>query len=193
MCWSSFSGCSQLASSSTVPLQHYTNSYRTCTDPHVQLPTIHTPIPTSWIILFHCIHGLKHHMLEEGVLHFIFPAVYDHTGSPLPQATQSHWHTRRCPTSLPHKENMVHHVMMLGASETILPHFHRNSPRSMRMVNPSTSALYSKLCGSLHSSPNWAKFSLTWAWHLRWHRCHRCKLMLYSQYLLPVTLLCWQW
>lgn len=40
------------------------------------------------------------------------------------QPTWSHLHTGRCPTSLPWKENIVRHLIMLGTFGIILPCFH---------------------------------------------------------------------
>ena len=71
-----------------------------------------------------------------------------------PPATQSQPHTRKCPTSLPHKENTAHHVTILEASGTLLPRFHRSLPCSIAAANPKTSAPSFNCSESLHSSPN---------------------------------------
>ena len=79
-----------------------------------------------------------------------------------PQATWSQPHTGKCLTSPPHKEKTTHHVTILGASGTMLPRFHRNLPCSITTANPNTRAPSSNRSGSLHSSSNLSKCSLTW-------------------------------
>ena len=78
-----------------------------------------------------------------------------------PQATWSQPHTRKCPTSLLHKENTACHVTISGASGTMLPCFHHNLLCSIATANPNTHALSSSCSGSLHLSLNLARCSLT--------------------------------
>ena len=152
ICWASFSGCSQQASSCTVLCLY-----------RVQFLAIYTPISMGWIILLYSAHSLRHHALVEGILCFVIPALHDQTCSPLEYST-SHtelsMHREVLNKPPTHRE---YHLScdVLGASETMLPCLHHNSPGSITTASPSTHSPSFNHSGSLHSSPNWARCFLT--------------------------------
>lgn len=93
----------------------------------------------NYIVPLHCIHGLEHHTLEEGVPRIIITSFCDRTGSPLNYFAS---HTK----SLTYREvpdkrvSKVRRVLMPGTSGIMLPRFHSSSLRSISMVSSSTRA-----------------------------------------------------
>ena len=164
ICWASFSGCSQQASSSIVScLSNATPIIKELASTHTfsSCPSTHQ---SPWA-------GLSRRT-ESTVSDIICCSKLSLISSSQPfvtelalllstlQATWSKPHTGKCPTSLPHKENTACCVTISGASGTMLPRFHRNLPCSIATANPNTCVSSSNHSGSLHSSPNLARCSL---------------------------------
>ena len=142
ICWASFSDLSQQASSSTVSCLYRA----TLLTKELALTSM------GWIILLYRAHSLRHHALKDGNLCFIVLAPCDQTCSP--QATWSQPHTGRSSTNLPHRENTVYHVITLGASGTMLPCLHCNSPCSIGARGVVVIAVGNEH-GDTSSNPGW--------------------------------------
>ena len=165
ICWASFSGRSQQASSSTVScLSNATPIAKelASTQTFSSRPSTHQ---SPWTGSSHCTESTISDIIRCGKLSFVLSSQPFVTELALllstPQATRSQPHTGKCPTSLLHKENSARRVTISGASGTMLPRFHRNLPCSVATANPNTRAPSSNRSVSLHSSPNLARCSLT--------------------------------
>ena len=165
ICWASFSGRSQQVSSSTVScLSNATPIAKELASTHTfsSRPSEHQ---SPWAGSSRCTESTVSDIIRCSKLSLISSSQPFVTELSLllstPQATRSQPHTGKCPTSLPHKENTARRVTISGASVTMLPRFHRNLPCSIATANPYTRVSSSNRSGSLHSSPNLARWPLT--------------------------------
>ena len=163
ICWESFVGHNQQASTTTAP------SYTSDTPVARELASTHTL--RAWPSTYHLPHvgsslrtlvRTSLIMVSRGASSILssHPAV---TSDALrwmnATATRSQPPTGRCPTNMPHSENMFRHVTTQGISGILFPFYRELS--SPQTCNPSTRAPFCSLSGSLLWRPKLLRCSFT--------------------------------
>ena len=138
ICWASFSGHSQQAFSSTVScLSNTTLIAKELASTHM-FSSCPSTKQSPWAGPSHRTESTVSDIIRCSKLSLISSSQPFVTKLALllstPQATRSQPHTGNCLTSLTHKENTARQVTILGASGTLLPHFHCNLPCSIAIA-----------------------------------------------------------
>ena len=120
----------------SIHTQCHTHSHGTCVHPDLHLDTIYALVSPDRIWLTYSGHCFHQHMTERGIPDFIVPVLAWCLKNAV--ATLSQVHTRKWPTSFPHRENMCWRVTMQGISGTLLHFFHRRESFSPQTCRPRT-------------------------------------------------------
>ena len=155
ICWESFAGHNQQASSTTAP------SYTSDTPLRAWLSTRHLPRVGSSLCT---LERTSLNMVLRGALS-ILPSHPVVTSDALrlmnATATRSQPPTRMCPTNLPHSENTFRRVKTRGMSGILFPLLQFRELSSPQTCNPSTRTPSCSLSGSFLRRPKLLRCSFT--------------------------------